>query len=111
MESERCYVFQNTLACTEIEDWFFGLEEQTRNDFEELKTRFLKMQRPTQCDMELREIWEARDQRKHESAHTYANKLKSLVNQMEPLYKPSQYDQVIRFKQGLRVDLTCRIRM
>ena len=110
LESERCYVFQNTLACIDIEDWFWGLDEQTRCNFEELKRRFLKMQKPTECDLELRERWEARDQKQYESAQSYANKLKSLVNLMEPLYQPSQHDQVIRFNQGLRPELRCRMK-
>ena len=65
---------------------------------------FLRMQKPVECQMELRERWEQRNQLRHETAQAYANKLKGWVNQMEERYRPTQHDQLVRFTQGLRAE-------
>ena len=110
LESQMCYVFRNTLENAGIEEWYWDLLDDVRNNWQELKARFLSMQKPVECQMELRERWEQRGQLRHETAQAYANKLKGLVNQkMEERYRPTQHDQLVRFRQGLRPELKSRM--
>ena len=93
LQAQRCYVFENTLNCDAVEDWYYKLDEDVQNSWNELKTRFLKLQQPAEYHQELQERWESRDQLRDESPEAYALKLDNLINQMDSKFRPSTYLQ------------------
>ena len=45
LQSQRCYVFENTLNCDAVEEeWYYRLDEDVQNNWTELKARFFKLQ-------------------------------------------------------------------
>ena len=45
-ESEVLYILLNTLENNDIEEWVWHLGEEIINNWDELKTKFLSMQKP-----------------------------------------------------------------
>ena len=77
---QRCYVFENTLNCDSVEEWFYRLDEDVQNNWNELKARFLKLQQPAEYHQELTKRWEARHQLRDETPEAYSLKLDSLIS-------------------------------
>ena len=75
LESQRCYVFEKTLNCDSVEQWFFGLDETVQNDFDELKRRFLRRQQPLESQLDLKEKWKDLNQRENQTPEAYAIEL------------------------------------
>ena len=49
LQSQRCYVFENTLNCDAVvEGWYYKLDEDVQNSWNELKARFFKLQQPAE---------------------------------------------------------------
>jgi len=53
VEDQRCYVLAKTLNTQELEQWFFELESDSKEDWDELKDQFLAMQQPAIYQEEL----------------------------------------------------------
>ena len=54
LANQKCYVFENTLNCESIEDWFYRLDIDIQSNWNELKARFLKLQQPAEYNQELK---------------------------------------------------------
>jgi len=105
LESQRCYVFENTLNCDSLGKWFYGLDETVQNDFDEPKRRLLRRQQPPEFHLDLKEKWEGLVQLEDQTPEDYAIELKTLIDQIDPKFRPPQIGRTLKFWQGLRPDI------
>ena len=109
LESQRPYVFLNTLENNDIKEWFWHLDDETRrSDWDGLKAKFLSMQNPAEYQLEIKEKWEDLVQREDQTPEAYAIELKTLMDQIDPKSRPPQIEQTLRFRQGLKQDIRTR---
>ncbi len=48
LQSQRYYVFEDTLNYDAVEEWYYKLDEDLQNNWNGLKARFFKLQQPAE---------------------------------------------------------------
>ena len=70
----------------------------------------MRRQQPPESQLDLKEKWQDLNQRENQTPEAYAIELETLIDQMDPNIRPTQYERTLNFRQGLKPHIKIQMR-